>query len=69
MQFEALRIAEAVGKKLLAIARWGSTTSEAIGIGTFQILHALLKDLGMHRFEPAVFLTLLPPGQQLQACA
>ena len=65
IQFEALGIAEAVGEKLLAITRWCSTTSEEVGIGTFQIFQALLKDLGMHVFEPTVFLALLPPGEQL----
>src|SRR4029450_13014525 len=65
IQLEALRITEAIGQKLLAIARWSSTTSEEIGIGAFQILQALLKNLRMHLFEPAVFLALLPPCHQL----
>ena len=65
IQLEALRIAEAIGQKLLAVARWGRTAGEEIGIGTFQILQALLQHLRMHLVEPAVFLALLPPGQQL----
>src|SRR5262249_20098839 len=64
IQFEALRIPEAVRQKFLAITRWCCTTSEEIGIGAFQILQALLKDLGMHASEPAVFLALFPPGEQ-----
>ena len=65
IHLEALGIAEAIGQKLLAVLWWSSTTSEEIGIGTFQILQALLKDLRVHRTQPAVFLALLPPGKQL----
>ena len=65
IHLDALGIAEAIGQKLLAVLWWSSTTNEEIGIGAFQILQALLKDLRVHRMQPAVFLALLPPGKQL----
>ncbi len=64
IQLEALGVAEAIGEELLAVLWRGSSASEEVRIGTFQIDEALLQDLRVDAVQPAVFLTLLPQGQQ-----
>lgn len=65
IHLEALRIPEAIGQELLAILRWMSTTGKQIRVRTLKIMQALLQALGIGFPEPAVFLALLPPGDQL----
>src|SRR5438309_7088671 len=64
IQLEALWVAEAPHEELPAVLRRGSSASEEVRIGTFQVDEALLQDLRVDAVQPAVFLALLPQGQQ-----